>query len=415
MVESRFLVVPCHPAFTQSHEDKTSTSPESKISRGGAEETGSDYRETGARGCGVKPTFTAESVAEGHPDKLCDLIADRILDECMTIDPQSKVACEVMCKDDCVVLGGEIGVDADVEYEEIIRSVLEDVGYTCPRGRLRVDNFRVVNLISKVSPRLIGSGIDSAGDQGMVFGYATLQTPSLMPLPIVLAHRLTEEISLRRKQGAYPWLRPDSKAQVTVDTGGSTESAEPARVKSVVVSTQHSSEIDLRCLREELRSNLIPDILNGFLSGDAEILVNPLGHFDVGGPEADCGVTGRKLMVDTYGAWARHGGGAFSGKDPSKVDRSGAYFARYAARQVVKRGLAREVEIQVSYAPGVNSPISVSVDSKGSGEDPLILDFLSRYDFSLPAIVDFLKLKRPIYSATTNYGHFGKRGVSWED
>jgi S-adenosylmethionine synthetase len=200
-----------------------------------------------------------------------------------------------------------------------------------------------------------------------------------------------------------------------VDTGGSTESAEPARVKSVVVSTQHSSEIDLRCLREELRSNLIPDILNGFLSGDAEILVNPLGHFDVGGPEADCGVTGRKLMVDTYGAWARHGGGAFSGKDPSKVDRSGAYFARYAARQVVKRGLAREVEIQVSYAPGVNSPISVSVDSKGSGEDPLILDFLSRYDFSLPAIVDFLKLKRPIYSATTNYGHFGKRGVSWED
>jgi S-adenosylmethionine synthetase len=360
----------------------------------------------------VKPSFTAESVSEGHPDKVCDYIADRILDECLQSNPLSKVACEVMCKNDCVVLGGEVETDVRVDYDAIVRSALFDIGYDYPGGIFRYDRIKVVNLISRVSHRLLDSGREAAGDQGMVFGYATTQTPSLMPLPITLAHRVTSAIAHCRKQGICPWLRPDAKAQVTMKTGKGRE--EHPELDSVVVSAQHSPEVDLGQLRGFIRDHVLTRALGAFLRDETVVLINPLGHFDVGGPEADCGVTGRKLMVDTYGSWARHGGGAFSGKDPSKVDRSGAYFARYVARQIVKRGLASEVEIQVSYAPGRKEPVAVSADSRGTGDEALILDFLKQYDFSLPSIIDFLRLRRACYSNTTNYGHFGKRGLSWE-
>jgi S-adenosylmethionine synthetase len=364
-------------------------------------------------------TFTSESVSEGHPDKVCDYISDSILDACFEKDPQSRVACETLCKSDTVVLAGEITTNAKLDLDRIVRQAVKEIGYCDASEPFCDTTLKVISLITEQSNE-ISQGVDvatsqsgeqGAGDQGIMFGYATDESPEAMPLPILLAHRISRGLSDDRKSGRIDFLRPDSKSQVSVLY----ENNEPKQVTTVVVSTQHAPTVDQKRITEYVREELGPRVLGSWWRKDVTLYVNPTGSFIHGGPSADAGVTGRKIIVDTYGGWGRHGGGAFSGKDPSKVDRSSAYFCRYVARQVVASGLAKKAEIQVGYAIGMAKPVSVKVDTFGTGDERAAAEFvMNAFDFRPRAIIERLNLLRPIYKTTTNYGHFGRVGLPWE-
>ncbi len=360
--------------------------------------------------------FTSESVSEGHPDKVCDLIADSILDAYLERDSRAHVACEVLCKGPHVIVAGEIKArGGPVTVEPIVRDVIRGIGYDQSGEEFNAEGVRIQNLLGEQSANIdAGVSLSSeqgAGDQGMMFGYATAETPELMPLPILLAHRLSGGLSRLRKDGVLPWARPDAKTQVTVEY----REGRPVQVTDVVVSTQHRPGVERAVIEEAIRSRLLPQHLAEWFHPGIRLQVNPTGVFEIGGPTGDCGVTGRKIIVDTYGGMARHGGGAFSGKDPSKVDRSAAYFARFVARQVIKARLARRVEIQVSYAIGVAQPVALGAETFGTGDDREVAEFVRGFDFRPAAISSRLDLLRPIYRQTTNYGHFGKRGLPWEE
>lgn len=363
-------------------------------------------------------TFTSESVSEGHPDKVCDLIADSVLDAYISQDPNSRVACEVLCKEDTVIIAGEITSVANVDHETVVRDTIRHIGYTDASRPFNADGVKVTQLITNQSDEIaqgVDKGTDSyseqgAGDQGIMFGYASRETPELMPLPILLAHRLANQLACDRKTHRIEGLGPDAKTQVSVIY----ENDYPIAVSDILVSTQHVAELPGDAIYEYVVKDLVPRTLEEWAAPTIRCQVNPTGSFVEGGPNVDCGVTGRKIIVDTYGGMGRHGGGAFSGKDPSKVDRSGAYFCRYVARQIVNEGLAKKAEVQVSYAIGVSKPVSVKVDTFGTGDERSAEKFVREFDFRPGAIIDLLDLRKPIYSRTTNYGHFGRPGFSWE-
>lgn len=363
-------------------------------------------------------TFTSESVCEGHPDKVCDYIADSILDAYIACDPQSRVACEVLCKGNQVILAGEINSLAEVDHEAVVREAIRQIGYTDCRGAFAADVVSIQQFITQQASE-IAQGVDAgknlqgeqgAGDQGIMFGYATNETPELMPLPIILAHHLALGLAEDRRRGAHPWLGPDGKTQVSVRYEGNV----PKQVTDVVVSAQHTLEVDQKAVQQYVVERLAPQALGHWYHRGINFVVNPTGSFTAGGPNVDCGVTGRKIIMDTYGGAARHGGGAFSGKDPSKVDRSGAYFCRYVARQVVRKGFAQKAEVQVAYAIGRAKPVAVRVETFGTGDASRAAEYVQRFDFRPAAIIEQLGLLRPIYRRTTNYGHFGKAGLPWE-
>jgi S-adenosylmethionine synthetase len=364
-------------------------------------------------------TFTSESVSEGHPDKVCDYISDSVLDACFEQDPRSRVACETLVKSDHVVLAGEITTNAKFDYDKIVRQAVKEIGYTDTSEPFCDTTLKLISLITKQSNEISQgvtettsqSGDQGAGDQGIMFGYATDESPEMMPLPILLAHKLTKGMASDRKAGKITWLRPDSKSQVSVAYDGN----DPKEVTAVVVSTQHSPEADQKKITEYVREVLGPRELGAWWNSKLTLYVNPTGSFIHGGPSADAGVTGRKIIVDSYGGWGRHGGGAFSGKDPSKVDRSSAYFCRYVAKQVVASGFAKKAEIQVGYAIGMAKPVSVKVDTFGTGDERAAAEFvMNNFDFRPRAIIEKLDLLRPIYRQSTNYGHFGRPGLPWE-
>ena len=367
--------------------------------------------------------LTSESVTEGHPDKVCDLIADAILDANIGPDPNARVACEVLCKGKRVVLAGEITSKSGLKrahYEEVVREAIDGIGYVDPADAFHAKGVLVTNLLTRQSKE-IGKAVSratdakkkdlGAGDQGIMFGYATDETPELLPLPILLAHRLTRGLAEARRAGDVPWLKPDGKSQVTV----AYEGGKPVRVETVLISTSHQEGVSREEIETWVATKLAPKTLDGWMRDGIRFIGNPSGSFVLGGPSADAGVTGRKIIVDSYGGAARHGGGAWSGKDPSKVDRSGAYFCRWAARQVVKQGIARRAEIQVSYAIGEAKPMSVAVETFGTGDAKAAAALVSSFDFRPAAICERLNLRRPIYRSTTNYGHFGKPGLPWEE
>jgi S-adenosylmethionine synthetase len=362
--------------------------------------------------------FTSESVSEGHPDKVADYVADSILDAHLEQDPHARVACEVLVKENHMVLAGEITSQAKVDAQAIARRAVTEIGYTDEREPFCADRIEIIEFLSQQAPeiaagvRRIGAAAleQGAGDQGIMFGYATDETPELMPLPILLAHRLAAVLAQHRHGGRVSFLRPDSKTQVSVLYGD----AGPRRVTDVLVSTMHARDVSQEQIAEYVREHIVPEALGNWAQPGIRLIVNPSGSFVQGGPSADAGVTGRKIIVDSYGGMGRHGGGAFSGKDPSKVDRSGAYFSRFVARQVVLEGLARRAEIQVSYAIGVAQPVSVKVDTFGTGDERAAEAFVRDFDFRPAAIIERLGLLRPIYRRTTNYGHFGKADLPWE-
>ena len=369
--------------------------------------------------------FTSESVSEGHPDKLSDQISDAVVDAHLTGDPNSRVACETMTATDLVVLAGEITSSQDVAYDALVRGVIREVGYVGMTG-FDADTCEIQQRLVGQSPDIsqgvtVGQGLheeQGAGDQGLMFGYACDQTPELMPLPIALSHRLVERMTELRKSGTLPYLRPDSKSQVSIEYAD----RRPVRVTTVVISSQHADDVALEQLASDVREQVIKPIVPDDLLDDQTVYhVNPTGRFVVGGPSGDCGLTGRKIIVDTYGGWGRHGGGAFSGKDPSKVDRSAAYMARYLAKNVVKAGLATECEVQLAYAIGVAQPVSVHVNTFGTGtiDDQAVAGRLIEHvDLRPASIIDRFDLRRPIYRATAAYGHFGRESANglfpWE-
>ena len=360
--------------------------------------------------------FTSESVSEGHPDKVSDLISDAVLDAVLTEDPNSRVAAETLTNTNLVVLAGEISTNAKIDYEKIARDTLRSIGYDNIEYGIDYRTCEVLVKYDTQSPD-IAQGVNGAmddpldqgaGDQGLMFGYACDETNELMPLPIHLSHRLVERQALLRKNGKLPWLRPDAKSQVTIEYNGN----KPIRLDTVVLSTQHSPDIKLDDLRDAVIEEIIkPIIPKNLIKGDIKFLINPTGRFVIGGPQGDCGLTGRKIIVDTYGGAAPHGGGAFSGKDPSKVDRSAAYGARYVAKNIVAAGLASKCLVQISYAIGVAKPTSVMVDSYGTGivSDKKLSELVAReFDLRPRGIVEALDLLRPIYKKTAAYGHFGR-------
>ena len=366
--------------------------------------------------------FTSESVTEGHPDKVCDQIADAILDALLEQDPRSHVACEVTAITDGIHIFGEITSKAVVDYGAIARRTVREIGYVEPGHGFDADSCRITVDLHQQSPD-INMGVEKAdalnngaGDQGMMFGYATAETGNLMPLPIELAHNLTMRLAYVRKTGMVPYLLPDGKAQVTVEY----RDGAPIRVDAVVVSSQHEEDVTMEQLRQDIMDTVIrPVIPEEMLDENTKYFINPTGRFAIGGPAGDSGLTGRKLILDTYGGYARHGGGAFSGKDPSKVDRSGAYMARYLAKNVVAAGLARKCEIQIGYAIGVAQPVSVSVDTFGTGiigDDEIRDLILNTVDLRPAAIIEKLRLRTPFYRNTASYGHFGAntRDLPWE-
>jgi len=364
-------------------------------------------------------TFTSESVTEGHPDKVCDYIADSILDAYLQKDPKSRVACEVLCKEDLVMIAGEITSGGQVDHESIVRQAIREIGYLDASVPFSADGVKVQQYMTKQSSE-IAQGVDTdrnieheqgAGDQGIMFGYATDETPELMPLPILLAHRLARGLAEDRRNGSCPWLRPDGKTQVSVLYVDN----KPVAVTDAIVSPQHAANVSRESIISYVCESLAPRVLGSWFSKNIRFHVNPTGSFVLGGPSADAGVTGRKIIVDTYGGAGRHGGGAFSGKDPSKVDRSGAYFCRFIARQLIKQKMARRAEIQISYAIGEPRPLSVKVDTFGTGDAATAEEYVKTLDFRPAAIIDRFKLLRPIYRQTTNYGHFGKPGLPWEE
>ena len=362
--------------------------------------------------------FTSESVTEGHPDKIADQISDAILDACLAVDPFSRVACETLTCTGLVVVAGEITTEAYVDFQTIVRQTIREIGYDDALKGFDCNTCGVISTINRQSPD-IAQGVDTggAGDQGMMFGYATNETPELMPAPISLAHKLARKLSEVRKSGKMPYLRPDGKSQVTVEYDSNRK---PVRVDAVVISTQHAEEVGNDQLRAEILEYVIQAVIPAhLLDADTKYHINPTGRFVIGGPMGDSGLTGRKIIVDTYGGMGRHGGGAFSGKDPTKVDRSAAYMARYIAKNIVAAELADRCEVQLAYAIGVAEPVSVLVDTFGTGKvDEDKLEALVRKNFELTpkGIIETLNLRRPIYKATAAYGHFGREGkdFTWE-
>jgi S-adenosylmethionine synthetase len=369
-----------------------------------------------------KYLFTSESVSMGHPDKLADQISDGVLDAYLAQDPLSRVACETLVTTGLAVVAGEITSKGTIDYQKVVRDVIRAVGYTDDEMGISADTCSVLVAVGKQSGD-IAMGVNEddakgkdigAGDQGLMFGYACNETPELMPLPIALSHRILNRLTEARQKGEVDWLRPDSKSQVTIEYEGNT----PKRLDTIVVSTQHAPHVS----NEEIRSFIIEKICKPLLPKDLDISnityhINPTGRFVVGGPHGDCGLTGRKIIVDTYGGWGRHGGGAFSGKDPTKVDRSAAYMARHIAKNIVASGLADRCEVQLAYAIGVSDPVSIKVDTEGTGKlpDEKLCDVVRKFFPLKPrGIIDYLDLRKPIYRKTAAGGHFGRDGFPWE-
>ncbi len=365
----------------------------------------------------MKTYFTSESVTEGHPDKLCDQISDAILDALITKDKESRVAVETLVTRGLVFVAGEITTSAYIDIPKTVRNVVRDAGYVKPEYGFEYNSTAVISSIQEQSPDIaVGVQKGGAGDQGMMFGFAVDETPELMPLPIMLAHKLTRRLAEIRKNGLVPYVRPDGKSQVTIEYEGN----RPVRVDTVILSVQHDPGIKIDRIKEDMRELVIlPIIPEELRDVNTKYLINPTGIFVVGGPVGDTGVTGRKIMVDTYGGYAKHGGGCFSGKDPTKVDRSGAYMARYVAKNIVASGLARKAEVQLAYAIGVDEPVSVSVNTFGTSDIPeneLAKAIRKTYDLTPRGIIRDLKLLSPIYKRTASYGHFGReeQGFCWE-
>jgi len=368
--------------------------------------------------------FTSESVSEGHPDKVCDQISDAILDAYLKEDPNSRVACETMIKNNIVIIAGEITSDGNPNLEHVVRNVINEIGYNEDKLGFNGNTCEFINHITKQSPDIAqgvneGEGSDlnqGAGDQGLMFGYACNETKSLMPAPIDLSHKLVKKQAEVRKSGQLTWLRPDAKSQVSVVY--SPDRKEIKRLSAIVISTQHDEDISYEEIKDGVFNYIIsPVIPKNWITDETKILINPTGKFVIGGPVGDCGLTGRKIIVDTYGGMARHGGGAFSGKDPSKVDRSAAYAARYVAKNIVSSKLADYCEIQVSYAIGVAEPTSITLDTFGTSkvkEEEIISQISNNFDFRPKKLINHLDLKKPIYKDTAAYGHFGREIFSWE-
>ncbi|WP_036667144.1 methionine adenosyltransferase [Paenibacillus darwinianus] len=378
--------------------------------------------------------FTSESVTEGHPDKICDQISDAVLDAFLEVDPHARVACEVSVATGLVLVIGEISSRADyVDIPAIVRRTIKDIGYTRAKYGFDSSTCAVLTSLNEQSADIaqgVNAALESregkdvqqenedigAGDQGLMFGFAANETPELMPLPIALAHRISRRLSEVRKDGTLDYLRPDGKTQVTIEY----VDGKPVRVDAIVVSTQHAEEVALEQIQHDIREQVIaPVVPQEWLDADTKYYINPTGRFVIGGPQGDAGLTGRKIIVDTYGGYARHGGGAFSGKDPTKVDRSAAYAARYVAKNIVAAGLADKCEIQLAYAIGVANPVSINVDTYGTGkvsEDKLVEVIRSNFDLRPAGIIKMLDLRRPIYSQTAAYGHFGRTDIDlpWE-
>ncbi len=361
--------------------------------------------------------FTSESVSQGHPDKVSDQVSDGILDALLAQDPMSRVACETMCTTDLVVLAGEITSQAKVDYVDVARKVIRDIGYTSDDIGFNADSCRIfVALHSQSGDIAMGVDRDGAGDQGLMFGYACNQTEELMPVPIAFAHRLINRLTDVRKEGLVNWLRPDSKSQVTVEYDG----RKAIRVDAVVISTQHADTVSQEEISDFIKAEVINKVIPAeLLDENTKYHINPTGRFVVGGPHGDCGLTGRKIIVDTYGGWGRHGGGAFSGKDATKVDRSAAYMGRYVAKNIVAAGLAEECEVQLAYAIGVAEPVSIRVDTFGTGsiDDGRIAELVRKHFPLTPkGIIEHLQLRRPVFLKTAEGGHFGRSGDSftWE-
>ncbi len=367
--------------------------------------------------------ITSESVTEGHPDKICDQISDAVVDEMLKQDPMSRAAIESFCTTGLVLVGGEAHTSAYVNIQDVVRRVLRDIGYDKQEYGFCCDDVGVIVTLHEQSPD-IAQGVEEgkgefseqgAGDQGMMYGYATNETPEFMPLPIVLAHKLTRRLASVRKDGTLPYLRPDGKSQVTVEY----DNGKVRRVSTVVLSAHHSEAVSNEQLRSDIKAKVILPIVGDLVDADTKYFINPTGRFVIGGPPGDTGLTGRKIIVDTYGGVGAHGGGCFSGKDASKVDRSGAYMARYAAKNVVAAGLADKCELQVAYAIGVAEPVGIYINTFGTNkiEEDKILSLIRRnFDFKPKAIIERLQLRRPVFLATAAYGHFGRNedGFSWE-
>ncbi len=373
--------------------------------------------------------FTSESVGEGHPDKVADLISDTILDACLAQDPASRVACETLVKDGHVVLAGEITTKAELNYEQLVRDTIRSIGYrtAADDALFNAEDVDITNYLSQQSPD-IAQGVDAreaegkegaeqgAGDQGIMFGYATKETPELMPAPIMFAHKIMMELARVRHSGAVAWLRPDSKSQVAVEYG---EDGLPVRILNVVLSTQHTEEVDIATIREFCEALVRRVLPAELMTPETEFFINPTGRFVVGGPHGDSGLTGRKIIVDTYGGMGRHGGGAFSGKDSSKVDRSGAYMCRWVAKHIVAAGLADRCELQVAYAIGKAAPVSIMIDVQTYGtakvDEATIIERVKKaFSFKPADMVEALGLREPIFARSTNYGHFSKADLPWE-
>ncbi|RJQ57556.1 MAG: methionine adenosyltransferase [Stygiobacter sp.] len=364
--------------------------------------------------------FTSESVSEGHPDKVCDAISDGVLDAIFKQDPNARVACETMVTTGLVVVGGEVTTTAYVDVHDVIRKTIKEIGYTKAEYKFDADSCGILNAIHSQSPD-IAMGVDKggAGDQGIMFGYACDQTPELMPMPIVYAHKLVKKLADIRKKNLklMPYLRPDAKSQVTIEYDNNNN---PLRVDAVVISTQHDGDVSQKKIKEDVIEHVIKKVIPAkYLDKKTKYYVNPTGRFEIGGPHGDSGLTGRKIIVDTYGGWAPHGGGAFSGKDPSKVDRSATYAARHIAKNVVAAKLAKECLVQVAYAIGVAQPVSVYVNTRGTGviPDGLLGEYINQeVDLTPRGIIERLKLRRPIYQKTSAYGHFGRndKDFTWE-
>ena len=374
----------------------------------------------------MKKLFTSESVTEGHPDKLCDYISDSILDSYLELDPYSRVACETVAGKGEIYITGEITSNAEIDIEQVVRNAIKEVGYCDSKTDI---DYKTCNIIIKLSKQSsdIALGVDKsletkqgnqellgAGDQGLMFGFACNETEELMPLPISLAHKLAKQLTFVRKQNIIDYIRPDGKVQVTVEY----ENSKPKRIDTIVISTQHKENVDLNILKKDIKNEVINKIVpTELLDENTKYFINPTGRFIIGGPLGDSGLTGRKIIVDTYGGYSRHGGGAFSGKDPTKVDRSASYMARHIAKNVVANGYATKCEVQLAYAIGVAHPVSVYVNTFGTNtisEEEISKKIIDKFDLTPNGIINYLDLRKPIYRLTTNYGHFGKANLPWE-